>query len=1246
MIPRPAFSKLICGYSVKTENVRSGLLQIFKYCPFCFQVMDLKGFTTVDEVGADDSQVRYQEENFIPATAAEEIDYLNKILADIEKNNRSDKGKKCGCNNDTEGQNCKNNKDSVDQKSINKNDKENQKSVCYNNTRQSSVSGKDSEGQKPMNDLGIEGQKSGSESDKEGQNSDGDNENEGHVYKVQKYVFGSSGLSLVDDIVTQADDQHMLNRNRESGQVQSGLSTEPNLINVNLSIPLLDSNTSQGSDSNLSNPNLSADLEDLGKFSIGAISLAALNETGSSELSSSTTNATTVPVNSSAENLSMLESRCYSAGDTSYSYLSGEDVSGLTEKDQKDLNNELTFSNIIIGSVSPSTDATIFPVNSSVQSSSVLESRLYSARKTSDSYVSGEDVSGLTDKIPKDLNNELTFSSIILGDINNILANSGELTDTVQEEESNLNKTQIDLSLIKSEPIDVDPQEEFDFDGFLDDPAEEFKVKEEPKVKDEPQDFSPGAVDQDNLFPVKIFKSEEGLYDQPNVIPNVRYLVEGDNYYSREQITAALIISQSSLAPTIDMDMFQNVGRTRLVLSLPILEEMIINPNQIVLEDVDIVKLFVKNYGSSFSEWKTFFNYKVPSSRKHTGSSKRVSKNYNKDILSIGGASAKGKRRKEKEKGFTSKKILLKTKYNGEESDCDSKENVKGKALSPKEERGTKKGKRKREYSRELPAIQTIKNEGNLVCQVTDDVKIKSSKDDSNSLIPSADLSKGFNGDSRQVSTAVDVNKRNKLQGSTTVDLKKISEIQENFAVDMTEKSGIAVCLRGKSDIQEQKDSHDDELTESKQSINDTQTHLADLVEGFGCDGRPLSTADNMKKKVELQGPKDSVGHETKNMISKQCEILPKVDLVKPYASSDADVVSCTSAFDRCLDTPTHTPKEETPVVSESDFKHSVSISSTEVPKEVQPDSSAEIKDLKHVEEISLDTKCKPCSVHLFDIAKDKKYHKKVQWYLSLLHKDKRYVTQSEMETFAENKPIECLSRVPEIGNRATDFQSPIFIGLQNNCNEVDKSTEQNSSCSVQTAGNDDKSLDAKGEKADKNSNVLFVERNLDSEGDNIDETVIFTGESGDEDASKVCAESLRLDEKDKMLEKMDKTELEKEDKAKFEKEIREKKKLKSESLSKQKENEKEEEDIKKLQEEIKKLKEEKKVLTKCKIYDHVKWKNEKIKEREKKLQELCQRRRDRVKHETRILEKEDVSVGKEWTVVTSPSLSSFTTFR
>ncbi|XP_071524421.1 uncharacterized protein [Panulirus ornatus] len=1223
---------------------------------FCSVVMDLKGFTTVDEVGADDSQVRHQEENFKPATAAEEIDYLNKILADIEKSNGSDKGKKFGCKNDIERQDCRDNNDNVDQQCVNKNDKENEKYVCYRNTRPRFVIGKDSERQKPVSDNGIEGQNSGCESFKEGRNFDCDCENEVHVCKVQKYVFGTSGLSHVDDILTQADDQHMLNHNTVSGQVQSGLSTEPSLITVSLSFPQLNGNTRHRSDSNLINPNISADLEDSGKFGIGHISVAALNETGSSELSPSTTNATIVPVDSSTGSLSMLESRCYSAGDISNSYLSGEDVSQLTEKNHKDLDNDLTFSNVVVGSVSPNiTDATIFPV----ESSSVLEPRHCSERNTSNSYLSGEDVSGINDKIKKDLTNELTFSSIILGDINKILANSGEQTETVQEEESDLGKTQIDLSLVKSEPIDVDPQEEFDFDGFLDDPAEEFKVKEEPKVKDEPQDISPETEDQVNLYPVKVFKSEDELYDQPDVIPNVRYLVEGDNYYSREQITAALIISQSSLASTIDMDMFQNVGRTKLVLNLTILEEIIINPNQIALEDADIVKLFVKNYGSSFSEWKKFFSYKVPSSRKHTGSSKKSNRNGSKDIPSLGVVSTKGRRRKEKEKGFTSKKIVLKTKYSGEESDWDNKEILKSKAISPKEG-VTKKGKRKNEHFLELPKIQTIKDEENLVCHITNDIDVKSAKNYTNSLTLS-DLTKGFKGDGKQESTEIDVKESNDFQWNVAVDMKEKTEKQENFAIVltkksdmqenstvMTEKNDVEVCLGGKRDIQEQKDSEDNHCTNSTQS-SDVQTPSAYVVEGFDCDGRPVSTAVDMKEKFEHHRPKDSVGVLTESLIPKQQEILPKVDSERAYASSGEVVASCSSAYDKCLDTHSVMSREETVGVSESDFMQSVSDISNEISEEVKSDSSADSNNLNQDREISLDTKCKPCSIHLFDIAKDKQYQEKVELYLRL-HKGKRFVTESDKETFMENEVIEFPPRVLGTCNRDMNFQPSVCVGLQSGSNEMDGSTEKNSGF-VQFVGNKDKSLDTRGEKADKNSNILFVERSLDSEADNSDEMVITSSEPrGNEDASKVeneapniCTKSLRLDDQDKLVEKMDTAVLVKEDKDRFEKENREKKRLKYEKNIKQKDTEKEEEDIKKLQEEIKKLKEEKKVLIKNKIYDHVKWKNEKIKEREKKLQELLQRRKDR---ETRVLEKEVVPVSKECTVVTSTSLPSITTFR
>ncbi|XP_063861963.1 uncharacterized protein LOC135101632 isoform X1 [Scylla paramamosain] len=276
-------------------------------------------------------------------------------------------------------------------------------------------------------------------------------------------------------------------------------------------------------------------------------------------------------------------------------------------------------------------EATVMPVNCSTESSSVLESGHYSAKDTF-GFVSGEHISGSSNLDSVELGDVSTLSNVVLGDIGSLLKSSTDHPNVTEENITTDCETQVDLSIVKSEPICSDPGEEFNLDDFCSDPAEEFVLNEH-NIKEEPVDSPPTPVisQEEVLLPVKIFKSEDDS-DEQIITPNIRYLVEDHKQYSREEVAAALIISQSSLSPTIDMEMFQNLGKTKLTVKLSRLENMILCPKKLVLEDFSVVQLFRSNYGTSIQEWKNFFNFKTNYSVKHTGKrNKRHVNNFSSD---------------------------------------------------------------------------------------------------------------------------------------------------------------------------------------------------------------------------------------------------------------------------------------------------------------------------------------------------------------------------------------------------------------------------------------------------------------------------------------------------------------------------------------------------------------------------------------------------------------------------------------
>lgn len=529
-----------------------------------FQVMDLRGYTTLDEVG-EDPQVR-NVENFRPTTAAEEIEYLNKILENMEN---------CDSKENSKSELAK------FESSITENDSH---SDTYNNNALDLITEMCSES------LNAELCRSACEPNffRDESNDNLEQLSESCSFKEilekqksddNEIDISEYGLPCADDILTQAENQHSVIQDIKSGHVQNELSTEPNLIMAEPAIPDVDNDLrlSPGCTQSKSSPK--GELEDkLEAHSIEPVSSDAQNETGSSELSSSTK------------------------------------------------------------------EATIMPVNCSSESSSVLESRHYSAKEAFD-FISGEDVSGSSTLDSLELGDVPSLSNVVLGDIGSLLESSADQSDITDENTPAEYETHIDLSIVKSEPACADPGENFDMTDFCNDPGEEFVVKES-SIKDEPVDYSPPVPtmnQEEVLLPVKIFKNEDDSSDDQVIMPNIRYLVEEKKEYSREEVAAALIISQSSLSPTIDMEMFQNLGRTKLVVSSSRLEDMLKRPKRLTLEDYNAVQLFRSNYGSSLKEWKVFFKFRGNYSAKHT-----ARKNVKKQTDNVSVEKRKGKRGRKK----------------------------------------------------------------------------------------------------------------------------------------------------------------------------------------------------------------------------------------------------------------------------------------------------------------------------------------------------------------------------------------------------------------------------------------------------------------------------------------------------------------------------------------------------------------------------------------------------------------------
>lgn len=528
--------------------------------------MDLRGYTTVDEVG-EDTQVR-NVENFRPTTAAEEIEYLNKILENMEnydskENSKSEIPKLESAISETDSHNnhsCNNNTfDLITEVCGDLVNVELAKSVCDQNfLRDESIEQVEQLNERCTIDETLE---------QENSNCD--------EIDINEY-----GLPCADDILTQAENQHSVIQDIKSGHVQNELSTEPNLIMSDPAVPDVEDHFRQSRGCTQSNFSPNAELEEkLEAHSIEPVSSDAPNETGSSELSSSTK------------------------------------------------------------------EATIMPVNCSAESSSVLESRHYSAKETFD-FISGEDVSESSTLDSLELGDVSSLSNVVLGDIGSLLENSVDQPNTTAENTPVEYESQIDLSIVKSEPDCTDPGEDFNLKDFCSDPGEEFVLKEH-SIKEETFDdspLSPTMNQEEVLLPVKIFKSEDDGSDEEVVIPNIRYLVEEKKEYSREEVAAAFIISQSSLSPVIDMEMFQNLGKTKLTVSSSRLEDMLKRPKRLTLEDFNVVQLFRSNYGSSLKEWKPYFKLRANYSAKHTA--KRNTKEHSDNVPTDRKKGRRGRKKK------------------------------------------------------------------------------------------------------------------------------------------------------------------------------------------------------------------------------------------------------------------------------------------------------------------------------------------------------------------------------------------------------------------------------------------------------------------------------------------------------------------------------------------------------------------------------------------------------------------------
>ncbi|KAK7066906.1 hypothetical protein SK128_004467 [Halocaridina rubra] len=597
-------------------------------------VMDfLKGFTTLDEVG-EDSQVRKQ--NYKPATAAEEIDYLSVILADIEKQTAKDKS---SCD------------------------------MIHSENNNSSITLKPN----GCASTDVEGSRS-------------------EICKL------SHADDILTQARRREDDQHMISTSSHylgdsvNGHVQSGLSTDPTThVIVNTRSQVCES------DGNFSLPSLGADFDLELHRNVGTISLAVLNnnidevtegdEAGSSELSPSSAEASVDVLNSSGvgENDELaLESGYGPARDASCSCLSGEESTSAVNNENTASEERCARPNIILRGIHELlSSASIAEEDSSIvhegfaenlpsveepyqeytncydpdtesiackesvrllpESSKLIErSPVYEESATSEEpflqFSACEEPFEQPNFCEEPFENSFAYgesceSSVCEESYEPPSACEGTfpLTTTCEEFElaavANKNLTDsslrigeeesqklLDLSLVKVEPVDRDPGEDIDFGSFVHDPGENFSIKEELRLDEEMEDYSTAVIPQNENVSICNVKVEEPEPSEPHV-PEQRFLVKR-KFYSKEQVTAAYLISQSTLSASIDMTMFKNLGKTKPVLKLYPLEGMIRKPEMIPFEDAHYVQLFANNFGSNFDEWKVKYKFRKIAGRK------------------------------------------------------------------------------------------------------------------------------------------------------------------------------------------------------------------------------------------------------------------------------------------------------------------------------------------------------------------------------------------------------------------------------------------------------------------------------------------------------------------------------------------------------------------------------------------------------------------------------------------------------
>lgn len=163
---------------------------------------------------------------------------------------------------------------------------------------------------------------------------------------------------------------------------------------------------------------------------------------------------------------------------------------------------------------------------------------------------------------------------------------------------SSFNMAHIDLSIVKSEP--EDPIEVFDY-------GQGISASEEVSVMDDSCNSNNDRVNIPDLSIVKTepIEEEKASWDCAS---EVRFRVGRKvKMYSREQLHAAKLISQSTLAIVVDMSMFENVAKSMPTVKLKKLEDSIKNMKNISPSDFDVVYKFCMSYGRDPAKWTQYF---------------------------------------------------------------------------------------------------------------------------------------------------------------------------------------------------------------------------------------------------------------------------------------------------------------------------------------------------------------------------------------------------------------------------------------------------------------------------------------------------------------------------------------------------------------------------------------------------------------------------------------------------------------